>query len=202
VPATAQHRRRLTPQDHDRSRSELEAHPSRTRVTDSPDRRLLPSELPQRKSVTNLHSKMPHDSPRIGLHDRHRLARCAKRNELSILVWPDRVAVVDARDYRCGCSRTRLDGRRTELAIVARGDWSSVPDIRERRSGISHVRFMRSRGARGRRFASMPHARFGRRCGPRLRFFALVETSADICTVGLHAMSARIGPLSVYAGDS
>ncbi len=43
---------------------------------------LLPRRSTSRKGVTNLHSKMPPDSARIGLHDRHRLVRCAKRNEL------------------------------------------------------------------------------------------------------------------------
>jgi hypothetical protein len=43
---------------------------------------LLPCRSTSQKDVTNLHSKMLHDAARIGLHDRHRLVRCAKRNEL------------------------------------------------------------------------------------------------------------------------
>jgi hypothetical protein len=82
------------------------------------------SKTPSRKTSRTCIRKMAPLSPRIGLHDRHRLGRCAKRNglrlffgsrvasRLSVALFPHEACslwreCVEHREAECGCDGVR-----------------------------------------------------------------------------------------------
>ena len=70
------------------------------------------------KTVTNLHSRKPHVPARNGLHDRHRLVRCAKRNGLSVSACPIESLPIDAWDDTADVCGRRDDCRHPMLCVV------------------------------------------------------------------------------------
>ena len=148
------------------------------------------------KTVTNLHSRKPHVPARNGLHDRHRLVRCAKRNGLRPHL-PDRVVVTSSRVR----STTDVHGRTANEYGVAVRLSASRRQLFSTRCATDLAEHC-AEAARG---CQTVISRTRRRTAPP-RWSGVPErvspgsaNVAEVCKQPLHAISARGEKSPAYA---